>query len=89
MKLMATKSLRFVCGTTLLLGLHAWAQQPNQATNAPQEKTPQERSYLGDRGVVELISKFKGPNIKGYMTDVIFKGACAASLFRSKKNTHP
>src|SRR5205807_7211434 len=41
MKLMTTKSLRFIWGTTLLLALHAWAQQPNEATNAPQEKTPQ------------------------------------------------
>jgi len=73
MKLMATKSLRFVCATTLLLALQAQAQQPNKATNTPQEKTTQERSYLGDRGIIELVSKFKGPNIKGYMTDVILR----------------
>lgn len=71
MKLMAMKSLRFVCATALLFALSAWAQQPDETTKAPQEKTAQERGYLGDRGIIELLSKFKGPDIKGYMIDVI------------------
>jgi len=71
MKSIATKSLHFVCITTLLLALDARAEQSTEATNASQEKTTQERSYVGDRGIVEQISKFKGPDIKGYMTDVI------------------
>jgi TonB family protein len=70
MKSKATKSLHLVCVTTLLFALAARAEQSTEATTALQEKATRQPGYRGDRGVVEVVSKFKGPDVKGYMIDL-------------------
>jgi len=76
MELMTIKPLHLICAITLLFAVDVKAQQSTETTT----------NYFGDRGEVELVSKFKGPDIKSYMLDLILR-VRAQRAFSGARNT--
>jgi TonB family protein len=73
MRFVLAKMFRLMCASCMFFALNAPAQQSTDTNNPASETTVRDPNYGNSTGTIEIVSKFKGPDVQQYMLHLFEK----------------
>ena len=81
----STRMFRLICTSCMFFALNAPAQQSKDTNNPAPETAVHDPKDVGSAGTIEIVSKFRGPDVQQYMLHIFEKVRSQTSFSSAAK----